>query len=76
MTAEVQSVADLNSGYWGDEVNSSGLVTNDYSQTVEVSKDDEIKEVYVEEGQQVQDGAINDVATLAGTLAEQAGGGL
>lgn len=30
----------------------------------------------VEEGQQVQDGAINDVATLAGTLAEQAGGGL
>ena len=30
----------------------------------------------VEEGQQVQDGAINDVATLAGALAEQAGGGL
>ena len=30
----------------------------------------------LEEGQQVQDGAINDVATLAGTLAEQAGGGL
>lgn len=28
----------------------------------------------VEEGQQVQDGAIKDVATLAGTLAEQAGG--
>ncbi len=56
MTAEVQSVADLNSGYWGDDVNSSGLVTNDYSQTVEISKDDEIKEVYVEEGQQVQKG--------------------
>lgn len=28
----------------------------------------------VEEGQQVQDGAINDVATLTGSLAEQAGG--
>ena len=56
MTAEVQSVADLNSGYWGDDVNSSGLETNDYSQTVEISKDDEIKEVYVEEGQQVQKG--------------------
>lgn len=28
----------------------------------------------LEEGQQVQDGAINDVATLAGALAEQAGG--
>ena len=30
----------------------------------------------VEEGQQVQDGAINDVATLAGALAEQTGGTL
>ena len=28
----------------------------------------------VEEGKQVQDGAINDVAKLAGSLAEQAGG--
>lgn len=56
MTAEVQSVADLNSGYWGDDINSSGLITNDYSQSVEITKDDEIKEVYVEEGQQVQKG--------------------
>ena len=56
MTAEVESVANLNSGYWGDEINSSGMVTNDYSQSVEISKDDEIKEVYVEEGQQVQKG--------------------
>ena len=30
----------------------------------------------VEDGQQVQDGAINDVATLAGALAEQTGGTL
>lgn len=30
----------------------------------------------VEEGQQVQDGAINDVATLAGALAKQTGGTL
>ena len=30
----------------------------------------------VEEGQQVQDGAINDVAKLAGALAEQTGGTL
>ena len=56
MTAEVQSVSDLNSGYWGDDINSSGMITNDYSQSVEISKDDEIKEVYVEEGQQVQKG--------------------
>ena len=34
----------------------------------------EEKVAAVEAGPQVQDGAINDVATLAGTLAEQAGG--
>lgn len=34
----------------------------------------EEKVAAVEAGQQVQDGAINDVATLAGSLAEQAGG--
>lgn len=34
----------------------------------------EEKVAAVEAGQQVQDGAINDVATLAGTLAEQTGG--
>ncbi len=56
MTAEVQSVANLNSGYWGDDINSSGLITNDYSQSVEITNEDEIKEVYVEEGQQVQKG--------------------
>ncbi|MCI6537995.1 biotin/lipoyl-binding protein [uncultured Eubacterium sp.] len=56
MTAEVMSVADINSSYWGDEISSSGMVTNDYSQTVEITKDDEIKEVYVEEGQKVQKG--------------------
>lgn len=34
----------------------------------------EEKVAAVEAGQQVQDGAINDVATLVGSLAEQAGG--
>ena len=34
----------------------------------------EEKVAAVEAGQQVQDGAINDVAKLAGSLAEQAGG--
>ena len=56
MTAEVMSVADLYSGYWGDDVNSSGMITNDYSQSVEITNTDEIKEVYVKEGQQVQKG--------------------
>ncbi len=51
------------------KVNSSGLVTNDYSQTVEVSKDDGIKEVYVEEGQQVQKGdKLLALATTVATL--------
>ncbi|ERI77782.1 Uncharacterised protein [[Clostridium] symbiosum] len=36
----------------------------------------EEKVAAVEAGQQVQDGAINDVATLAGALAEQTGGTL
>lgn len=56
MTAEVTSVEALDNGYWGDEIQSSGIVTNDYSQTVELGTEDEIKEVYVEEGQQVQKG--------------------
>lgn len=56
LTAEVVSVADMNYGYWGDEVYSYGQVTNDYSQTVYVSREDTIAEVYVEEGQQVQEG--------------------
>ncbi len=54
--AEVQSVAGMNYGYWGDEVYSYGMVTNDHAQTVYVGKDDVISEVYVEEGQQVKAG--------------------
>ena len=32
------------------------MITNDYSQSVEITNTDEIKEVYVKEGQQVQKG--------------------
>lgn len=58
-------------------VTSDGTVLTTYSlrPKTDVERLTERVEV-VEEGQQVQDGAINDVATLAGALAEQAGGGL
>lgn len=55
-TAKVQSVMDLSYSYWGDEVYSSGRVTNDYSQSVYVTSGETIAEVYVEEGQEVHVG--------------------
>ena len=54
MTAEVMSVADLNSGYWGDDVNSSGMITNDYSQSVEITNTDEIKEASCPNGKNME----------------------
>ena len=56
-------------------VASDGTVLTTYSlrPKTDVERLEE-KMAAVEAGQQVQDGAINDVATLAGTLAEQAGG--
>lgn len=56
-------------------VASDGTVLTTYSlrPKTDVERLEE-KVAAVEAGQQVQDGAINDVATLAGTLAEQAGG--
>ncbi len=56
LTAEVTSVENLKDWYGGDEVYSYGQVTNDHSQTVYLSAEDTIKEVYVEEGQEVQAG--------------------
>lgn len=53
---EVTSVSELNWGYWGDEMTSSGMVTNDSSQEVVLSDGDVIKEVLVEEGQTVTKG--------------------
>lgn len=56
-------------------VASDGTVLTTYSlrPKTDVERLEE-KVAAVEAGQQVQDGAINDVATLAGSLAEQAGG--
>lgn len=56
-------------------VASDGTVLTTYSlrPKTDVERLEE-KVAAVEAGQQVQDGAINDVAKLAGSLAEQAGG--
>ena len=56
-------------------VASDGTVLTTYSlrPKTDVERLEE-KVAAVEAGQQVQDGAINDVATLVGSLAEQAGG--
>ena len=58
-------------------VASDGMVLTTYSlrHKTDVERLEE-RVTVVEEGQQVQDGAINDVATLAGALAEQTGGTL
>ena len=58
-------------------VASDGMVLTTYSlrHKMDVERLEE-RVTVVEEGQQVQDGAINDVAKLAGALAEQTGGTL
>lgn len=56
-------------------VTSDGAVLTTYSLRPKTAVERLTERVeVVEEGQQVQDGAINDVATLAGALAEQTGG--
>ncbi|MFP3153220.1 efflux RND transporter periplasmic adaptor subunit [Lachnospiraceae bacterium ZAX-1] len=54
--AEVQSVSDLNWGYWGEQMSSYGMVTNDFSQEVYLLDEQTIEEIYVEEGQEVKEG--------------------
>ena len=56
LKAEVVPVELLGSGYWGDEVSSSGVVSNDYFQEVKLDQNAQIKEVCVEEGQEVHAG--------------------
>lgn len=56
LLAEVQSVANLNWGYYGDSMESYGTVTNDMSQDIYLDAEQTVSEVYVEEGQQVSVG--------------------
>ncbi|MEG1291422.1 MAG: hypothetical protein RSD28_03895, partial [Lachnospiraceae bacterium] len=57
LTADVQNVADLNFNYGGNEMSSSGMVTNDMSQNVPLLESQTIQEIFVKEGQTV---AIGD----------------
>ena len=56
LSAEVQSVSDLNWYYGGEEMTSYGTVTNDFYQDVYLLEDQTVAEVFVEEGQAVKAG--------------------
>lgn len=56
LKAEVTPVEVLNSGYWGDEVSGPGVISNDFFQEVRLAPEAQIKEVCVEEGQEVHAG--------------------
>ncbi|MDD6057615.1 MAG: efflux RND transporter periplasmic adaptor subunit [Clostridiales bacterium] len=53
LVAQVQPVSDLIWGYWGDSATSYGMVTNDSSQEIYLESSKSVKEVYVEEGDEV-----------------------
>lgn len=56
LVAEVQSVANLNWGYGGNDMSSYGMVTNDMSQDVYLLESQTVEEVFVQEGQTVSVG--------------------
>lgn len=56
LEAEVQSVSMLNWGYWGDSMESSGMIRNEDSQDIYISMQQTVKEIFVQEGQQVSAG--------------------
>ena len=56
MRADVIYVSNINMGDMNNGLTSDGFVTSDKSQTVLLSKDQVIKEVYVKKGQQVKEG--------------------
>ena len=56
MRADVIYVSNINMGDMNNGFTSDGFVTSDKSQTVLLSKDQVIKEVYVQKGQQVKEG--------------------
>ncbi len=56
LIAEVQYVSNLNAYYGGNEMSSSGILTNDFSQDVYSLEDKTLLEIFVEEGQSVKAG--------------------
>ncbi len=55
LQAEVLSVANLNMGWWGDPMSSSGYVSDDYTQSIHL-EDKTVAEIKVEEGAPVNAG--------------------
>jgi len=56
VVAEVCAVSTLSYYYWGDTMESYGYITSDSAQNVYTDSSQQISEVYVEEGQEVQVG--------------------
>lgn len=56
LVAEVQPVSNINIGYWGDSETSYGMVTNDSSQEIYLDSTKSIKQVFVQEGDTVEEG--------------------
>lgn len=71
LIAEVNLVANLNVGYFDDGMQSDGIITNDDEQSIYLENEEMVKEVYVEEGENVSVGDLlmtYDVSSLAFSL--------
>lgn len=56
LVIEVQPVSNMNYGYWGDDETSYGMVTNDSLQEVYLEDSGKVEEIYVAEGDTVEEG--------------------
>ena len=56
LIAEAVSVANLNMGWWGDSMSSSGNVSDSHVQSVKLDESKTVAEVKVTEGQEVKIG--------------------
>lgn len=56
LRAEVFMVSDIRDYWWGSDITSQGMVTNDHSQIIRLPANSTIKEIFVEEGQEVKAG--------------------
>lgn len=55
-SVEVTPVSSMSGGWWGNELYTGGIVTNDLMQEVFLEEQQKVKEVFVEEGQEVNVG--------------------
>lgn len=56
IVAEVVTVSDISSGYWGDTESSYGMLTNDSAQEIYLDDNKTVEEVYVKMGDEIQIG--------------------